>query len=174
MFADVFREYLPVVELAVEYKKSAGAKRALDPICIFYEGISSLCLARDVKQSKWRDLGEKSIKAMAHFVQLSTWNFENKLALLQAELHCLDSHYDLAELAYEASILSARKHKFIQEEALACELYGIHFIENRQFEKGISQLQKAINKYIQLGALKKADDVKDFVEVIKQPAHFLS
>jgi len=168
-----FREYLPVANLAMKYQTSTGAKRCLDCLHIFYEGMSALCLARDTKQTKWRDLGKKSIEAMAHLVQLSTWNFGHKYDLLQAELHYLDDRHDLAERSYQDSIRSARNHKFIQEEALACELYGIYLVENRQFEKGMAQLQMAMNKYKQWGTLKKANDVVEFMEFINQPSPFL-
>ena len=103
---------------------------------------------------------------MSQMVQHSTWNFLNKLELLKAELHYLDGRHADAEISYKASIASAHNHKFIQEEALACELYGIFCIENRQIEKGTAQLQLAIAKYTEWGAAKKAEDVKQFLDLI--------
>jgi len=129
---------------------------------------AALNLARDSKQEKWRNIGEKAVKYMTKLVEYSSWNFENKQRLLQAELHYLNDCHGMAELAYESSIVSARNHKFINEEALAHELFGIHLVETRKVERGIEQLQLACNKYMQWGAFKKAWDVKDVVELVTQ------
>ncbi|KAL7525707.1 hypothetical protein ACHAXR_002151 [Thalassiosira sp. AJA248-18] len=67
-------------------------------------------------------MGEKALQFMSRLVEYSTWNFENKQILLQAEVHNLNGRYAVAELAYRASIASARDHKFINEEALAHEV----------------------------------------------------
>jgi len=93
---------------------------------------------------------------MTKMVEYSSWNFENKQLLLQAELHYLNGGHRLAVLAYERSIVSAREHKFINEEALAHELFGMYLVENKMIERGIEQLQCAYNKYMQWGAFKKA------------------
>ena len=106
--------------------------------------------------------------SLSQLVEYSTWNFENKQLLLQAELHCLNGRYALAELVYQSSIASAQDHKFIHEEAMACELYGMYLIENKKVMKGMKQLQIAKKKYKQWGALRKAGAVKDFIELVNQ------
>ena len=76
-------------------------------------------------KKKWREMGEKAVAAMTGYAtSMSKWNWENKALLLQAELHYLNGDLELADTVYEASIKSAREHKFIHEEALAYELYG--------------------------------------------------
>mmetsp|Transcript_26892 Transcript_26892/g.57652 ORF Transcript_26892/g.57652 Transcript_26892/m.57652 type:complete len:1336 (+) Transcript_26892:116-4123(+) len=163
-----FKEYLAVANLGEKYRTHTemnnGAKRVLDFYQIFLEGIAVLCLARDTKEEKWRKIGEEAVNTMAQLVECSTWNFENKRSLLQAELHYLNDRPTMAELSYQAAIVSAREHKFYHEEALACELYGIYLVENGNVLKGLDQLQLAIDKYKQWGATKKVDDVKNFVE----------
>lgn len=101
-------------------------------------------------------------------VQYSTWNFENKFSLLQAELHYLNGRHEMAELLYQAAIASAHDHRFFHEEALASELYGIYLVENKHIEKGLEQLQNAMDKYTQWGATKKSDMVKDALQRIRQ------
>ena len=59
-----------------------------------------------------------------------------------------------------------KDHKFIQEEALVCELYGIYLIENKRVAEGVEQLQIAVKKYQQWGALKKSLDVIDFASEV--------
>eukprot|EP00581_Thalassiosira_minuscula_P001914 CAMPEP_0183748936 /NCGR_PEP_ID=MMETSP0737-20130205/68026_1 /TAXON_ID=385413 /ORGANISM="Thalassiosira miniscula, Strain CCMP1093" /LENGTH=1365 /DNA_ID=CAMNT_0025984679 /DNA_START=116 /DNA_END=4210 /DNA_ORIENTATION=+ len=171
-----FREYVHVSNLAEKYRictgMSTGTKRGFDVFFWFHVGLSALCLARDTKQEKWREIGEESVKVLAQYLELSVWNFENKHMLLQAELQYLKKRHALAILSYQAAIESAREHKFYHEEGLGHELYGIYLIENEKIENGLSQLQLAIESYKKWGAIRKADDVKDFIELIDQQVNF--
>ena len=72
----------------------------------------------------------------------------------------------MAESSYEASILSAREHRFYQEEALALELYGVYLVETNRPKKGLEQLETAVTKYNHWGCTTKVRDVKDFIECI--------
>lgn len=139
--------------------------------CAFFEGLSLLNLARDTKDEKWRKVGERSVRTMSQLVIYSTWNFENKLCLLQAELHYLNARHTMAELSYQAAILSAHSHRFFHEEAMACELYGIYLVETNRILEGFEQLRLSIEKYKQWGAIKKAVAVKDFIQLVAQPAN---
>ena len=44
-----------------------------------------------------------------------TWNAENKMVLLEAELHYLNNRIEMADLSYQVSIASAQDHQFIRE-----------------------------------------------------------
>ncbi|KAL7543123.1 hypothetical protein ACHAXR_012430 [Thalassiosira sp. AJA248-18] len=94
------------------------------------------------------------------------WNFEHKSKLLKAELHYLDGQLESAEDAYKASIESARDHKFIHEEALAHELFGIFCIENRIVDKGFEHLYIAVDKYKTWGAMKKAENLQHYIDMV--------
>ena len=139
--------------------------RLTHTIC-FHE--AALCLARSTTERKLTEIGAQSIKTMTQLVECSEWNFRNKLHLLNAELHYLESRNSLAEISFKAAIASAHEHRFYHEEALACELYGIFLIETSNLASGIEQLQLAIDKYVHWGAKKKADDVKDFIVLSTQ------
>jgi hypothetical protein len=78
-----------------------------------------------------------------------------------------DGCHSPADISYRAAILSAQEHKFVHEEALALELYGIYLVENKQREKGLNQLENAMTKYKQWGALKKSQNVNDFIGILK-------
>jgi hypothetical protein len=93
----------------------------------------------------------------------SSWNFENKMLLLEAErMHTLGI-YDRAATLYEAAIRSAREHKFIHEEAIASELAGILFCERRLHEKALNFLMHSAQSYRKWGALAVAKRVDTFV-----------
>eukprot|EP01083_Nonionella_stella_P224470 799006_1 len=111
-------------------------------------------------------MGEKAVIIMAKSEIISKWNFENKSKLVQAELYYLDGDLESAEIAYNSSIMSAREHKFINEEALACELYGTFFVENGMVSKGTVQLNLALDKYKKWGAMKKANELQKFIDLV--------
>jgi len=127
-------------------------------------------LARSTNDSKWTEIGAESVKTMTQLVECSEWNFRNKVHLLNAELHYLESRNSLAEISFKAAIVSAHEHRLYHEEALACELYGVFLIETNNLATGIEQLQLAFDKYVQWGAEKKADDVKDFIVLSRASA----
>lgn len=86
--------------------------------------------------------------------------------MLRAELHYLNGEHESARVAYEQSITSARETENINNEALACELFGIFLCENKMINEGIKQLQMALEKYRQWGAARKVRDLEEFIESI--------
>ena len=167
------RDFLAVAELSEKYSETHDPalqhQRVLHVLRVFYEGIVYLNLARgpgDAKK-KWREMGEKAVATVAGYAtSMSKWNFENKSLLLQAELHYLNGDLDPAAAMYEASIKSARDHKFVHEEALAYELHGRFCVENQMAEKGSNQLSVAVSKYNEWGATKKANDLQLYLDAI--------
>ena len=159
------RDYIKVSQL-LEKHRTMGEKRILEIVRVFFEGISSLSLARQTHQPKWRKKGEDALEKMLSWVQISTWNFENMALLLQAEVHYLNGELMLANDAYEASIISAKRNHFFHYEALAHELYGIFCLENRITDQGIKQLQSALAKYEKWGATKKVTELQNFIDMV--------
>jgi len=96
------------------------------------------------------------------FIQTSL----SKLQLLQAELHYLNERHTMAELSYQSAIVSATEHKFLHEAALSCELYGIYLIENKDVERGLEQLKRAVELFAQWGAMVKAKELMVFIETM--------
>ena len=111
-------------------------------------------------------MGEESVQAMSQLEKTGTWNFENKMNLLEAELHYLDQRHAMAEISYQLAIASAHDHRVFHEEALAQELYGFYLIENGKSDRGLDQMRQAVDKYNQWGALKKARHLSDNIEAI--------
>ena len=164
------RDYGSLVELSDKHSEkhpSTQQKRILDLFRTFYVGISSMALARDTMRVKWRRLGEQSMVKMSQYRKhLPTANIDNKFNLVKAEYHYLDNDLKSAEVAYKASIKSACKYKFVNEEALALELYGIFCIENHKSTKGLGLLSNSLEKYKQWGATKKVDQLRLFIDLI--------
>jgi len=165
-----FREYIPIAKLSEKYRNSKS-KRSFELLRKFYDGISSFSFARDTGEEFWAQIGEECVTFWTTIVSLSNWNFENNLLLLQAESSYTKGDFADAETLYEASILSARRHKFLHEEALACELFGIYYCDRGMAEKGWDKLQLALQKYSEWGALGKAASLEKFMSWVN-PEHF--
>ncbi len=69
----------------------------------------------------------------------------------------------------DSSADSASIHNFTHCEALAHELHGRFCIENQMVNEGATQLQIAIGKYKEWGAMKKVNDIEVFVDQIETP-----
>jgi PAS domain S-box-containing protein len=94
----------------------------------------------------------------AHYSQLEVWaancrdNFENRAALVGAEIARIEGHDVEAMRLYEQAIRSARVNGFIHNEALAYEL-AARFYAARGFEKiAHAYLQDARYGYLRWGA----------------------
>ncbi len=110
-----FREYIPIVKLSEKYRNSSS-KRSFELLRQFYDGISSFSLARDTGEERWAQIGEECVTFWTTVASLSNWNFENNFLLLLAESSYTKGDFAIAEELYDASILSARQHKFLHEE----------------------------------------------------------
>ena len=102
---------------------------------------------------------EQHLAALAaHHVQLQEWaancpeNFENRAALVGAEIARLEGREIDAERLYEQAIRSARHNAFVHNEAVACELAAL-FYQARGFEDiALMYLRKARYCYRRWGA----------------------
>ena len=95
-----------------------------------------------------RGVRDKLEKLIRH----SRWNFENKYLLIKAECHYTDGEFDKAAESYEASITAAKRHKFVHEEALGCELAGYFYKEQGDEIKAQQFLNQAKSAYAKWGA----------------------
>ncbi len=147
----MFRRYDEVKQLAVAYDAIASLpfSSILISHCmhVFYGGLINFWIARETMDVIWFDRGEKAIQKMRSYAECSTWNFENKLLLLQAEQCFYLEDFESATRCYDAAILSAQQHKFVHEEALACELAGHFKLETGEGSASLPYFLLAENKY---------------------------
>ena len=119
----------------------------------FFTGITDCYHARqneglDTHMIEARGIRDKLEKLICH----SRWNFENKYLLLKAECHYTDGEIEKAAESYEASIKAAKQHKFVQEEALGCELAGYFYKEQGNEIKAQELFKQAKIAYDKWGA----------------------
>jgi len=109
--------------------KTNDSRLSYTPIYnIFYEALISLHFMRVTDEDGYLARGQIALQQMKEWSAHSDWNFQNKLLLIEAEWHYTRKDFNRAAVCYEASAEAAREHRFIHEEAFACELAGIFFI----------------------------------------------
>jgi predicted ATPase len=121
----------------------------------FYGGLARAALCDETSHERDDD----HFKALiAHQRKLEVWanncpeNFDNRTALIGAEIARIEGQHLHAERLYETAIRSARKSGFVHNEALAYEL-AAHFYSGRGFEDiGQLYLRKARYCYLRWGA----------------------
>jgi PAS domain S-box-containing protein len=117
----------------------------------FYGALSRAASCEAATADQWQE----HVRALAaHHRQLEVWatacpdNFENRAALVGAEIARIEGRALDAEHLYEHAIHSARTHGFVHNEALANEV-AARFYAARGFEKiAHAYLQDARNGYI--------------------------
>ncbi len=92
----------------------------------FYYGLMAFDAARNqpTENAKYFKIGEESLSKMKKWATHSTWNYQNKLHLLEAEYHYTQGMKMEAKLKYELAIQSSKSHYFGHEEGLCHELYS--------------------------------------------------
>jgi PAS domain S-box-containing protein len=121
----------------------------------FYAALARAALV-DAAPSAERSRHLEVIAAFGH--QLESWtkhcpeNFENRAALVSAEIARIEDRPLDAMQLYEQAIKSAHANGFVHNEALACELAG-RFLLSRGLDRiGLSQLRDARACYLLWGA----------------------
>jgi len=123
----------------------------------FYGGLIALGRFRKNGGQFWMDIGERSISQFEAWNTECEWNFQNKLLLLQAELHFTKNEVTEAEHTYNLAISSSKDHRFVHEQGLSCELAGIFYRTTRRKEHSMSLIRQAAECYTSWGAHEKAN-----------------
>jgi predicted ATPase/signal transduction histidine kinase len=112
--------------------------------------------------------GGPQLEAMlAYEAEIAAWvehapeNFSNKLSLVRAERARLEGRSLEAGALYEQAIRLAKEHRFVHEEALACEL-AARFYSARGFETAAGAYAGAARAaYVKWGALGKVRELDE-------------
>ena len=131
---------------------------------VFYDGLINFHFAGTTGDARYRNRGEHALSTMKEWTRHSYWNFQNKYLLMSAEYHKISNDFAKAATCYDASILAAKEHKFIHEEAIANELAGIFFLEQGNYQRSLTCLKQAIACYKKWGAPAVTRRIESMVE----------
>ena len=171
--AYLFRRYSIAAEMLELHQEMAKATKLYSSIEVihetFYAGLIAASLLRQNGDDKikWRSLVEAALNQLSNWAELgSEWNFRHKLDLLKAEKSFSENEMEAAAASYESAIRGAKKHCFINEEALACERAGIFYFDNGSMDEARKYLGMAKQLYSDWGAKRKVNDVAALLQEV--------
>ncbi|KAL7551904.1 hypothetical protein ACHAWF_015133 [Thalassiosira exigua] len=127
---------------------------------VFFEALTTFHLMRQTNRDEYRRKGEAALAFMRKWSKCNKWNFENKYLLLEAEMMYSSRYHEQAAELYEQSMLSANEHKFVHEEAIACEAAATFYCERGLRQKAYSFFVRSVDCYEKWGASAIAKRVK--------------
>mmetsp|Transcript_2160 Transcript_2160/g.5098 ORF Transcript_2160/g.5098 Transcript_2160/m.5098 type:complete len:129 (-) Transcript_2160:24-410(-) len=110
----------------------------------------------------WLQRGKKAKITMEKWAKSSEWNFQSRFFLLEAEAYFCIKDYNSARASYDKAIASAKKHRFVNEEALANETAGYFFMDLGRKDDCLRYMLEAHKLYHAWGAQAKSNALYDF------------
>lgn len=141
-------------ELALSFPAGSTGRLVSAIINPFIDGLIGFFFARKhgENEQKWTNVGLDAIRSLRKWVDSSTWNFSNKLYLLEAEFYYLREDDERALVCYNASIRAAREHKFVHEEGLAEEKSATYLLHKGKHNEAMGHFMNAKRCYDVWGA----------------------
>ncbi|KAL7486051.1 hypothetical protein ACHAW6_011657 [Cyclotella cf. meneghiniana] len=160
--------YDSMKESAVELLKFSAKPWLLMSNHIFHVLIGSLVsfrIYRETKVTFWLERGTKLKSQMQVWSeQGSSWTFENKCFLLEAEEHFSNNRMHAAQAAYGMAISSAKAHLLVNEEALAYELAAKFHFNMTDVSTSLEYFTTAHERYNECGAFAKSKSLFQFIQ----------
>ncbi|KAL7536583.1 hypothetical protein ACHAXR_007263 [Thalassiosira sp. AJA248-18] len=101
----------------------------------FFGGLVSFWVYRQSNDTQWCQRGQKAKAAMKKWAESSRHNFQHKSYLLEAEDAYSNKYYEKANSLYEKAVSATKQHRFVNDEALTCELAGYFFLDIAEKDK---------------------------------------
>jgi len=134
---------------------------------IFFEGLACFLYSRasdDIEKTRLIERGRSTLAKVRSLAEHSSWNWQNKVLLLEAmEMHAMGS-LDEAGPFYISSIRSAQEHKFIQEEAIASEMTGEYLFELGRHSEAYALYKHSIKCFNEWGANAVSSRVEEDIQ----------
>ncbi|KAL3804135.1 hypothetical protein HJC23_013654 [Cyclotella cryptica] len=131
----------------------------------FNGGLASFRIYRETGDPLWAERGRACKQSVLLWrEQASLWNFEHKCFLLEAEECYSEGNFENAKVLYDHAISSAGKYKYVNVEALACELAARFYLYLNNSSTAVKYFTLAHDKYFEWGALAKVRTLHEFIQ----------
>jgi len=150
------------IQVAKEYQ-DAILGTLFSPELVFYDALIELGHYSDTEQSNADDLAEKLSthqQILSLLASHAPMNFQHKWALVEAERCRLNGDILAAEDFYDAAIEGAEQHKFVHEEALACELATRFYLQRNKIVIARAYMSRAYYLWAHWGAKAKTEQLE--------------
>lgn len=126
-------------------------------VILYYHGLNLCDMLKKKANASRRKEVKKIIASLRLIVSHADSNFRNKLELLEAEQHALDTRHTQAVKCYDAAIASAKSFKFIHEQGLACEKAGFYCRKIGSYRNSMRYFEQARTCYEEWGSRVKVE-----------------
>ncbi|MDT9177414.1 MAG: AAA family ATPase [Limnospira sp. PMC 1291.21] len=173
MLSYLFAELKLAETYAIEAKKYliGGAGMISIPGFYFYDSLTALGIyapEHEQKSELWQRV-EENQQHLGHWAYYAPMNHQHKLDLIEAEkCRVLDQKVEAINL-YDQAILGAKKHEFIQEEALANELAAKFYLNWGKEKLAMVYMQEAYYCYARWGAKAKTEQLENTYPNLLKP-----
>lgn len=131
----------------------------------FYLGLASYFIVRrgyfdNGDAEKWQIIADNLTNEIKSLTEDdSKWNFQQKSFLLEAEQAFTTGDGGAAVALYDKAIEAARDHRFINEQALACECSALFHLDQGNIGEARKYLEQSKGLYEAWGAHRKVEDI---------------
>jgi predicted ATPase len=156
----------------------SGAGTVAEPAFYFYDSLIALALLSQASgegeiSTILERVAENQTK-LQHWAKYAPMNYQHKVDLVEAEKsRVLGTKVEAIEL-YDCAIAGAKANEYIQEEALANELFAKFYLDWGRDKEAAGYMQEAYYCYSRWGAKAKVDDLETryfhLLRPILQPA----
>jgi len=116
---------------------------------------------------KVKETFKHAISTVRAAAEISRWNFQNKVHLLEAEMFSFEGEDVEAQASYASAITSSASSGFFHEQGLSCELAGLHYKKIGQLSVACNFLQRAKQCYAEWGSQMKVDSISKMLESLQ-------
>ena len=153
-----YSEIKPFAEKFIEYRLSSWFLLSVAVPHELYLGLASFRIFRETKNDDWMERGKKCREKMTKWKDRGTmWGFSHKADLLCAEECYSNGDFIKAKVFYDRAIVSAKAHKFMGEEALACELAANFHLDIGCTSLSLNYFMLAHETFLEWGAFSKSN-----------------
>ena len=137
--------------------------QAVVPLFYFYDSLNKIALiSRDrFKYNKFFQEIAKNQQKIQKFADHAPMNYQHKYDLVQAELQRVKGNKEIAANLYEKAITGAKKHEYINEEALAWELAAKFYLQWDKPTIAKTYMIEAHYRYSLWGAIAKVKHLEE-------------
>jgi len=111
------------------------------------------------KDCKWKKLAKTLMCQLKAWAETCPWNFQHQYDLLSAEMAFREGNIETAAVAFENAIRNAAGHRFVNDQAIACERAAIFSSAIGNKHTAADYYKQAYDLYMQWGARQKAGDI---------------
>jgi len=130
----------------------------------YFLGLAAFRIYRQTGNILWKNRGTDHMREIKFYAEHgSSWNFEHKLQLMEAECYYCNGNFKKAAELYKKATISAKASKSFYAEGLANELAGKFFLETDNMSVSLEYLKLAHEKYCEWKAEGKANQLVRFI-----------